>query len=161
MVNLARQAIPAYFPHLTVERYRKGRRVTESEPLFAAYLFVQIRLSNETWRSVNSTRGITRLISFAEGRPSAVPEGVVEDLRERESRGELRTSEIVDIRPGNFVKLNFGPWAGQMGLVHRRRHERVEVLMDLLRRKTVLVCPVHALSLVSKRRATASAVAMA
>ena len=51
---------------------------------FPGYLFLRMDLSSSRWHSVNSTVGVHSLLCH--GRmPAAVPEGVVEELRARET----------------------------------------------------------------------------
>lgn len=83
-VNLSNQGFEVYLP-----RYRKTRRHARRiekimRPLFPRYLFVRMGLNADDWRSVNGTRGVMHLVVFGET-PPAVPELVMESLRERET----------------------------------------------------------------------------
>src|SRR5262245_19731087 len=148
--NLKRQLFEVYYPQITIERYRAGRIRRDCESLFPGYVLVRFALETATWRVINSTRGVYRLLSFAEdGRPSALPEGEIERLQEREKQGKLFVSEILTLRRGDQIRLKVGPSVDQIGQVIRTRGERVEFLMRLLGRKVRCIAPMHALELVT------------
>jgi transcriptional antiterminator RfaH len=155
--NLLRQNFDAYFPQCQIERYAAGRIVTVREALFPRY--VLIHLSDECpWRVINSTRGISRLVSFSQdGAPSPLPAGEVERLREREKSGQLWISEVLRFRKGDRVRLKVGLAVNQIGTVVRTRGERVELLLQLMKHNIRCIAPQHTLELVE---GSGSAVAM-
>lgn len=149
LINLERQEFPTYFPQMTIERARKGKIVCEAEPLFPSYVLVQFALCTTSWRAINSTLGIIRLVSFgADGTPSSIRPGEVERLQEREKAGELFESEIVRMRRGDQVRVKYGHAVDQIGTVVRTRGERITFLMSLLGRQVRVIAPKHALELV-------------
>jgi len=160
--NLGRQSFTIYYPQMVIERYRQGRIIRETEPLFPGYILISFQLDNTQWRVINNTRGIYKLLSFNEdGRPSRMPDGEVESLQDQEKQGKLYISEVVRLRRGDLVRLKFGPSADRIGEVLRTRGERVEFLMQLLGRRIRCIAPRHALDLVPRRGLACSAVAMA
>src|SRR5664279_3292931 len=63
-LHLRRQGFDVYLP-----RYRKQRRHARrvdivAAPLFPRYLFVSVDLATQRWRSIRSTVGITRPVSY-------------------------------------------------------------------------------------------------
>jgi transcription antitermination factor NusG len=84
-VHLNEQGFETYFPRYRKQRRHARRTETVSVPLFSRYLFVGIDdLNVHRWRAINSTCGITRLICDSDDRPTLVPVGVVEALKNRE-----------------------------------------------------------------------------
>jgi len=148
--NLRRQEFETYYPQMTIERLRKGRIQRDKESLFPGYVLLRFGLETSTWKAINNTRGVYRLLSFnKDGRPSALPEGEIERLQEREKQGKLFVSEILTLRRGDQIRLKVGPSVDQIGQVIRTRGERVEFLMRLLGRKVRCIAPMHALELVT------------
>jgi len=159
--HLDRQNFTTYYPRMTIERARAGRIVCESVPLFPGYILVHSVMPVATWRTINGTRGVLRLLSFAEdGKPSAVAKGEIEVLQRREKAGKLYISEVVRLRRGDGVRMKFGSAVDQIGEVLWTRGERVEFLLRLLGRKVKCIAPQHALELVSRKCSTGSAVAI-
>ena len=112
-------------------------------PLFPKYLFVRLDLATDPWRSINGTRGVTRLMCMDE-LPSPVPEGAMERLM---SAGEVILEDAAGL-PFNVndpVEFISGPMTGLRGLVQLCAADRVTLLLDLLGSKTVVHCAPAAL----------------
>jgi transcriptional antiterminator RfaH len=62
--NLARQGFAVFLPLQEETKRARGRFVTRMRPLFPGYLFVALDIRQGLWRAVNSTLGITRLVSL-------------------------------------------------------------------------------------------------
>jgi transcriptional antiterminator RfaH len=151
--NLKRQNFEVYFPKIRIERIRKSKIYIDTESLFPGYLLIKFTLSDPTWRVINSTRGIASLLTFAEnGRPSPMPIGEVESIQYREKQGLLFISEVKRVRRGDRVRLKIGPAAEQIGTVLFTRNERVELLLNLLGRKTRVKAPLHVVEVVAQHK---------
>jgi len=127
--HLEAQGFRAFLPQI-VKTVRHARKVqTIKAALFPRYLFVALDLDRDRWRSVNGTFGVSGLIA-ANGRPDAVPEGVVEALLAcQDEAGTTRFS----LREGQAVRLLAGPFADMIGLIERLDDKgRVRVLLDLM-----------------------------
>ena len=77
--QLAAQGFKTFLPtHWKTTRHARAFR-TAKAPLFPGYLFVELALGRDRWRSVNGTFGVSRMIMAGE-LPQPVPAGVVEAL---------------------------------------------------------------------------------
>ena len=87
--QLARQGFVTFLPkQLKTVRHARKMRVALGA-YFPGYLFVELDLAKDRWRSVNGTLGVSHLVG-AEERPTPVPRGVVEALIEAaDARGVL------------------------------------------------------------------------
>lgn len=139
--NLDRQGIATFLPFEEKRRERAGRFVTALRPLFPGYLFVAPDPAHPRWRAINSTQGITRLLSFG-GAPAPLPEGFVDELKERcdpEGRLVPRPDNPLgdDLSPGDKVTLTSGPFARFIGEIEAiASDQRIRVLLDMLGRPT-------------------------
>ena len=70
-------------------------------------------------------------------RPTAVPDGIVEDIRARQNeQGFVVVKTASEFIPGEKVTVAAGPMADHVGLVEKMTDEqRVVLLLDLLGRK--------------------------
>jgi len=131
--NLERQGYAIFCPR-TRKTVRHARKATATlAPLFPNYLFLQLDVSRDHWRSVNGTRGVIRLITQGET-PQPVPVGIVEALQARISAdGVLDWTAVLKI--GQAVRISSGPFADFVGtLEHLNTVGRVRVLLDILGR---------------------------
>lgn len=133
--NLARQGFDFFLPMQLETRKRKEKFFDTPVPLFPGYIFVSMMAGNELWRSINSTYGITKLVSFAD-KPAAVPKSLVLDLKTRCDRNGLLLPPA-ELHPGDKVKLTIGPFASFIAEVEKLDPDkRVWVLLDLMGRAT-------------------------
>ncbi len=143
--NLRRQGFDAYLP--LCRRIRRHARREESvlRPLFPRYVFVALDLDVDRWRSVNGTVGVSRLVCHGE-RPAALPDGVVEGLRDGEiDEGVVPLSQLVLFDPGARLRVLDGAFAGQIGIYQAvTEAERVVLLFDLIGSQVRVAVPIHA-----------------
>ncbi len=129
--QLDQQRFRTFLPLIekTVRHARKVRQVRSA--LFPGYLFVELDLSKDQWRRINSTYGVSGLVMAGE-RPAVVPAGVVELIVEMsESSGLVDFSP--DLQPGMSVQMVSGPLAGLIGRLNRcDARGRVEVLLEVM-----------------------------
>ena len=136
--NLERQKFQTFLPLERDTRRRLGKFENIMRPLFPGYIFVALDHARGLWRSVNSTYGVARLVSFGEA-PAPVPSNFVAALRKRcDERGLLLPPET--FHPGDTVTLNSGPFAKFVAEVERvGADQRVWILLDLMGRQTRLL----------------------
>lgn len=134
--NLRRQGYEAYLPRY-LKRRRHARKVDfAAKPLFPRYMFVAIDMATQRWRSVQSTVGVSRLVTNGDS-PAAVPEGVVCALRAREDeKGFVKMDARPAFTPGDRVRVLAGVFMENAGLFNGMAdHDRVHILLDMLGRK--------------------------
>jgi transcriptional antiterminator RfaH len=134
--NLVRQGFRTFLPlHEETRRGDEGFR-TRVRPLFPGYMFVALDRDRGNWRAVNSTNGVTRLVSFGR-EPAAVPQELVRELMLRcDAAGRLRPSQEF-FQPGDEVRVAQGAFTGFVATVERLAPERrIWVLMDLMGTQT-------------------------
>ena len=129
--NLKRQGFQTFLPLEEETCQRNGKFVTTSQPLFPGYIFVAFDVARGLWRAVNSTQGITRLVSFGK-EPAALPHGLVSQLMLRcDTEGKILPPE--SLNPGDQVTLTKGPFANFIAEVEKiTPDQRVWVLMDIM-----------------------------
>ncbi|MGV0908811.1 transcription termination/antitermination protein NusG [Martelella sp. FOR1707] len=129
--NLARQGFQTFLP-LHEEATRSGSRFTvQTRPLFPGYLFVALDTLQGRWRAVNSTYGITRLVSLGK-EPTPVPAGLVDQLMMRcNEQGVVLPSKL--LKKGDRVKMAKGPFADLIATIESVTPDRrVWVLLDIM-----------------------------
>ena len=63
-INLVRQGFETFLPlHATTSR-KASRFINTSQPLFPGYMFVRFNRAETEWHKINSTYGVSRLITF-------------------------------------------------------------------------------------------------
>jgi transcriptional antiterminator RfaH len=133
VAHLERQGFRTFCPCTRKVVRHARKQSTALAPLFPNYLFVQLDLKHDQWRSVNGTRGVVRLIANGD-EPAAVPQGVVETLQKR-MKADGAIDWTLSFAVGDRVKIADGPFASLLGtLEHLDASGRVRVLLELLGR---------------------------
>ncbi len=138
--NLVRQGFGVFLPMVEETRRRNGRFERRISPLFPGYIFVAFDPAQGHWRAVNSTMGITRLVSIGTG-PAAVPVSLVEGLRARCDASGLVLPESA-LAVGDAVRVTSGPFADFVATVEGIEPDRrVALLIDLMGQRTRVSIP--------------------
>jgi transcriptional antiterminator RfaH len=133
--NLQRQGFRTFLPMQEETKRVRGKFATLMRPLFPGYLFVELDALQGGWRAVNSTYGITRLVSFGK-EPTPVPLDLVDQLMRR-CDAEGRLVPIQQLTPGDEVMLTKGPFADFAARIESvAPDQRVYVLMELMGTQT-------------------------
>jgi transcriptional antiterminator RfaH len=147
VTHLARQGFVTYLPRY-LKRRRHARRVdVVSAALFPRYLFVEIDMTVQRWRSIYSTVGVSRLVSNGDN-PAPVPEQVVSLLRGRENTaGFIQLDRRPKYRAGDKIRVLEGVFYDCLGIYDGMPDsERVAILLDLLGRKVRVVLDAEAVA---------------
>lgn len=129
--QLENQGFTVFLPK-QVKTVRHARRVrTALAAFFPSYLFVELDVERERWRSINGTYGVSHLVTQAE-RPIPAPVGVIEDLiASADERGVLVEGPWLKI--GQEVRITHGPFADQVAVIERFGNaEGVRVLLEIM-----------------------------
>lgn len=136
--HLSNQGFAVFLPRRQCLR-RHARKVDLTmTPLFPSYLFVQLDLTRDRWRCVNSTCGVLHLVMQGAG-PAAVPVGIIEQLQARcDMRGVLDLN--TKLKPGQAVRILSGALADFVGELERQdTNDCVRVLLTFLGKPTSVV----------------------
>jgi transcription elongation factor/antiterminator RfaH len=128
--NLEAQGFETFLPQID-KTIRHARRFTSvRRPLFPRYLFVRLDIDRDPWLSVNGTIGVSRLFT-QEGRPVAIPFGIVETLLAHSDAGMTRLDS--SLAEGQRVRILAGPLADFTATVLRLdERRRVDVLLEIM-----------------------------
>lgn len=136
VANLARQGFLTFSPmqNKTVRHARQLKNVLR--PIFPGYLFVQFGADRSDWRKINSTFGVSRLVSFEKSAPTPVPDRLIAGLRARcDAQDCLHAPD--DLKIGEKVRMVAGAFAGFVGEVENLiGEERIRLLYDFMGQKS-------------------------
>jgi len=138
--NLNRQGFETFLPlHDTTSR-RTSRFINTSKPLFPGYMFIKFDRAESEWHKINSTYGVSRLITFNSILKS-IPTIFVDHLMERYDLSE-KLLLIQKLKKGDQVTVLKGPFRNFIATVEKyEADQRIWILMDLMGRKTKIQTP--------------------
>jgi transcriptional antiterminator RfaH len=125
--HLKRQGFKVFLPVIASMRHHARKTEPVRIPLFPRYLFIQLDLKRDRWRSINGTVGMAFLLTNKD-EPYPVPLGFVEHMKEFFDSDGFLLSEAAP------ASVDEAPEAtGQLGeLMHRDGQERVENLLLII-----------------------------
>ena len=133
--NLHRQGFETFLPMQKITRRKASRFVSDLKPLFPGYMFVRVNSDLAPWRTINSTIGVSKLVSF-EGKPKPLPLQLISGLMLRcDASGTLLPPK--SLSEGYSVEMLTGPFANFIATVDTIDPEqRIWVLLDFMGQKT-------------------------
>jgi transcriptional antiterminator RfaH len=133
--NLARQGCDVFLPFLEQTRRTAQQFRTELRPLFPGYLFVGLQAQAPSWRTLNSTHGVSRGVSL-DGTYRPVSDALITQLQSQcDAAGVFRAQD--SYTPGDVVGIQTGPFASFVAeVVDMAPDQRIWVLIDLLGQKS-------------------------
>ncbi len=144
--NLTQQGFETFLPlHDTTSR-KSSRFISTSKPLFPGYMFVRFNIADTNWHKINSTYGVSRLITF-NSILKPTPTSFVNSLMKRyDLLGKL--IPIKKLKKGDQVTVLKGPFANFIATVEKyEADQRIWILMDLMGRKIKIQTPSDNLTL--------------
>ena len=142
--NLHRQGFQTFLPMQKITRRKASRFVSDLKPLFPGYMFVSVNSELAPWRAINSTIGVSRLVSF-EGKPKPLPLQLISGMMLRcDTSGTLLPPK--SLNKGDSVEMLTGPFANFVATVDTfvatvdtiDPEQRIWVLIDFMGQKTRL-----------------------
>jgi transcriptional antiterminator RfaH len=134
--NLLRQGFEIYLPRYLKRRSHARKIEKVAAPLFPRYMFVNIDIATQRWRSVQSTYGVSRLVLNGSD-PSPVAGAIIDQLKAREdANGFVKLDQRPKFAIGEKVRVVAGVFAENLGLFDGMAdRDRVAILLELLGRK--------------------------
>ena len=133
--NLHRQGFETFIPMKQTTLKKASRFVSDLKPLFPGYMFVNILPETAPWRKINSTYGVSKLVSLA-GKPTPLPLQLITELKLRcDAAGMIQT--LKNFNTGDRVEILSGPFANFIAIVDTiDPAQRIWLLMDFMGQKS-------------------------
>ena len=127
--NLAGGNIEALAPKIKFKKYREGKLVWVTEPMFPNYIFVKFHPIDE-FRLVKYTRGVKTIVNF-NGKIIPLQDEMIEFIKTRLDNG-IATLQKKEFRKGEKIIIQEGPFKGFSGIFEQELDgkERVAILLD-------------------------------
>ena len=143
--NLMLQNFEVFLPLVSATSQKLGRFFNNTIPLFPSYLFIGSNSNQISWKSVNSTRGVSKVITL-DGKYRSINEKIIEALRSRCDANGIVQPEL-NISVGDQVKIESGPLTNFICKVEKiSESKRVWVLLELMQQKTRVTVSINDLT---------------
>jgi transcriptional antiterminator RfaH len=133
--NLNKQNLKTFLPFEEITKYKNKKFVTNQRPLFPGYMFVEIEKNRSLWHKINSTHGVSKLLTF-NNQLSVVPDALISSIMERcNKEGALLSPK--KFSKGDSVRIVSGPFGNFLATVDNiDENQRIWVLLDIMGQAT-------------------------
>jgi len=143
-VNLQQQGFEVYLPLYKNSKNRSRLCQRVRAHVSALYFFRPSRPS-QSITTVRSTKGVNNLVRFG-FEPAVLPDNVLQLIRELEqSRNQVSVQDASPFKAGQSVRLKHNALNNMQGLVQSVGAKRVDVLLEIMGRPTVVQVEHHQL----------------
>ena len=146
--NLNRQGFKVFLP-LLIKTSKNGTKfVNKFKPLFPGYIFFGTDLEIIPWKTINSTRGISKAVTL-DGNYHSIEPKIIEGIKNRcNQNGILETIDSVKV--GDRARIETGPFADFICNVEKIDDcNRAWVLLDILRQQIRATVSLNTLSIMN------------
>jgi transcriptional antiterminator RfaH len=132
--HLQRQNFPTFVPAFEKTTIRAGVVRQARAPLFPGYLFVSFDPADPSWRAINSTRGVSRVIISTPHAPTPLPQPLMAGLMARcDENGLLKPPPSLTV--GDKIRVLAGPFAEMVTTIETLPDQaRIGILIILMGR---------------------------
>jgi len=129
--NLERQGFETFMPKIKATTRKENKFINKEVFLFPGYAFVGVDLQNSYWTKINSTYGVSKLLSF-NNKPSKVPLDFIVALKKR-FQDNINPIINENLKSGDIIKFNTGPFADLVTKIESVDSiKRINVLLQIM-----------------------------
>ncbi|TAK73134.1 MAG: transcription termination/antitermination factor NusG [Dehalococcoidia bacterium] len=138
-MDLSDRIFQVFIPTQDEIEIKNGQRKTVSHKRFPGYVFVQMRMDDNTWYVVRHTPGVTGFASTtsdSQQKPTPMADAEVEQLMRDQQVAQPRVN--IGFTVGESVVVTSGPFSDMIGMVDSLDMERgrVRVMVSMFGRET-------------------------
>lgn len=129
--NLERQGFQAFLPKTKTTIKKENKFIDKEVLIFPGYAFVGMDRENSDWVKINSTFGVSKLLTFNK-KPSEVHPHLIFELK---NRYEDNANPIINekLKTGDTIKFNKGPFVNLIANIESvEPKKRIYILLEVM-----------------------------
>ena len=129
--NLERQGFEIFLPKMEITQRQKKLFIVKSVYVFPGYMFVSFEPYVITWTKINSTYGVSKILTFNK-KPAVISSDLILELKNRyEINNNPRQKE--KLQKGDSIKFYAGPFADLIAKVENvDEKNRIWILLEAM-----------------------------
>jgi len=129
--NLERQGFETFIPKIKVTKKKENKFISKEVFVFPGYAFIGVDLQASYWTKINSTYGVSKLLTF-NNKPSEVPLDFMVALKKR-FQDNINPIIAENLKRGDIIKFNNGPFANLVANIESiDAKQRIYVLLEVM-----------------------------
>ena len=129
--NLERQGFETFMPKIKVTTKKENKFINKEVFVFPGYAFIGVDLQDSYWTKINSTYGVSKLLTF-NNKPCEIAFDLIVTLK---NRFENKIDPIINenLKKGDIIKFNNGPFAELVANIESvEEKKRIYVLLEVM-----------------------------
>ena len=129
--NLERQGFDIFMPKIKATTRKENTFINKEVFVFPGYAFIGVDLKNSYWTKINSTYGVSKLLSF-NNKPSEVPFDLIVELKSR-FKDNIKPIINEKLKGGDTIKFSNGPFTDLVTKIESvDSKNRIYVLLEVM-----------------------------
>jgi transcriptional antiterminator RfaH len=129
--NLERQGFETFMPKMKVTIKKENKFINKEVFVFPGYAFIGVDLQSSYWTKINSTYGVSKLLSFS-NKPSEISLDLIVALKNR-YEDKINTIINENLKKGDTIKFNDGPFTDLVANIESvDAKNRIYVLLEVM-----------------------------
>ena len=123
-----------------MEMQQNGKKKAVKRKVFPGYVLVEMIVDDQSWYVVRNTPGVTGFVGSESTKPIPLTEEEVKNILQPEGDNIRRRSTLIDVEPGQSVRINSGAFEGQPATVTEvdRERGRLKAAVEIFGRETIV-----------------------
>ena len=129
--NLERQGFETFLPMMEITQRQKNKFVVKNVYVFPGYMFVCFDPHTITWTKINSTYGVSKILTFS-NKPAEISSDLILELK---NRYEIKSNSMQKekLQKGDSIKFYTGPFADLIAKVESvDEKNRIWILLEAM-----------------------------
>jgi len=129
--NLERQGFQIFLPKMEITQRKENKFVVKNVYVFPGYMFVCFDPNIITWTKINSTYGVSKILTFS-NKPAEISSDLILELKNRyEINSNLTQKE--KLQKGDSIKFYRGPFTDLIAKVESvDEKNRIWILLEAM-----------------------------
>ena len=129
--NLERQGFETFLPKMEITQRQKNKFIFKSVYVFPGYMFVYFDPHIITWTKINSTYGVSKILTFNK-KPSEISSDLILEMKIRYEINSNPTQKE-KLQKGDSIKFYTGPFADLIAKVESvDEKNRIWILLEAM-----------------------------
>lgn len=129
--NLERQGFETFLPKMETTQRQKNKFIVKNDYVFPGYMFVCFKPHILSWTKINSTYGVSKILSFNK-KPSEISSDLILELKKR-YQIDSNPKQIDNLQKGDSIKFHAGPFVDLIAKVENvDKNNRIWVLLETM-----------------------------
>ncbi|MFH1681229.1 MAG: transcription termination/antitermination protein NusG [Candidatus Eisenbacteria bacterium] len=129
--DLQEQVPRVLVPTESVAEMKNGKKTITDRKFFPSYVLVRMEMSDETWRVISNTPGVTRFVGVGT-KPQPISDEEIERILGRIEGTKEKPTPTIPYHVGEHVKVTDGPFTEFTGVVDEIQPERGKLKVMVL-----------------------------